>query len=556
MLIDIHDDEVVAFGWPWHGLVKVGSDVKVEMQNGAVKTLEGVDPRNFYLGGNATWVFDKGRPDIPDPVVEAEGGAWWGRAIMRDGLFWTGATWAPDSSGRPQRKIQDFAGFPLWWADAPEHRTERAYVEITKRLSHLPDELYINIPSLQRSFWVPLPLENIGQGLTHPPVAALKGTSLTTWGLAGVAAGDIDFIRVFCGAHQNKLLFMLLAQANSGAETIPTPRALSSDSLSGAIPPRAPCGLIEVELDRGLFGPAPDPAVHVTVSVIEDRQQALGNPQHSRVTGGHTLPLETLSTITETASETSALLTAWYSPTGEIRTVRYNRTQRVASTDKTLRTSAGTWDGRKRTYANQTTVELLYNGTVVDSKSLNETIEIDALPTSYSFARTISSTGEEDDVATFYDDRYRGTGGGAFEVQADRAGGSLSSAAYAYILMLDGVDVLRKQDIRMMHLTRHSNNVASICTSIEPYDYPEGQTSYAVRATSGGAIGPDGPAGGPMSATLTKRQDPGPFWARSFFSSDTSRWVLGAGNPLTGQIVRAADHYAGSPPGGYRLTWV
>lgn len=558
MLNDLDDDEIVAFGWPWHGLVKIGQDVQVVQSNGSVKTLVGVNPNNFYLGRNATWVFDRGRPDVADPIIEAEGGAWWGRAIMRDGLFWTGATWETFANGKPSSKRQDFSGFPLWWEDAPDAPTERAVVYIYG--SSNGAVLAADIVSHQRLVTRTFTLNALGQGLDQPPVAALRGQHGSDWALAGIDPGDMVVNGEFCGAHQNRLLFLLYAQALSSASSIPTPRALSATSLghtpqAPVDPPRAPCGLIEVEIDRGLFGSDWDANAHLSVRVVEDRKQALGNPRHNRYQGGHTLPGDTLATVTEEVSETSALLTAWYDPAGNIRTARFNRVQRVATTDRRL-TQNGAFVGNYMTYSNHAKLELSYDGLVVDSRILNETIERNAGATSYSFTRIISATGEEDDVAIFSDDRYRGTGGAVPEVNAERAGGNLSFATYAYILQLEGVDVLRKQDIRMLHMTRHSNNVASICTSSEPYDYPSGGASYSVQAVSGPAIGPNGPAGGTMSATLTKRRTSWPTWSRSFFSLDTRRWSAGAGNPITGQFVRAVDHYDGSSVEGSSLTWV
>lgn len=532
MLREWHDDEIVAIGWPWHGrVVSLGGVSTLELAGGGSMPL----PR-FNDARAVTWTFDMGRPDIPDPVVEAAGGAWWGRAIMRDGYFWSGLR--PDGSGffTTARRI-----VPLWWEEDDEPTAQIVDYPIFTDTFTLG---WRNADGVQQSVTRSWSLAERGQG-TDQPLCAAKNTA-GEWRLVGQSA-DYSIRWSFMGAHKNRMLFAQTLLAFGGVG-LPHPTGTAPGSSPGGAPVSY-CGLVEVIVDKALFGPTGDPAVHLNINMLEDRETALGNPTYSLI--DTTAPGGGSRNRDEETEQTSALLTAWYDNDGTVRTARYNRRQ-VATYDY-VSTAV---DDRHWDLTRSTEFELLYGGSVVDEHSLSEQLEIDQVGATLTATRTVTESGLPDDVAT-----WTGTYAGGSGIEPDpfavfRAGQGLVMGSVAYILTLPGEgNVLREQDVRLMWLVAHSNNVASLCRSREPYDYPGGGDLMQVEAYSGPAIGPAGIVASSMSRTLDRpRTVVGPFY-RSFFSEVGQRWVNGTGNPVTGQIVRADDYYGW--PGGYpQISWV
>lgn len=524
MLTDIHDDEIVAFGWPWHGLVRsVLNDHVLELPGGGEMELERFAPAD----GNVTWLYDAGLPDIEDAAVEAADGAWWGRAILRDGRFWSGMRANPGSGSLESNERV----VPLCW---PDHDGPPQMIIYSSLTDGTPQIFWGSWPAVNSvdisGRWTN---SELGQGTDQPESAAkLVSGSSWSWRLSGQQPGYQVRYR-FLGAHQNRLLFGLYLLPSVFDSELPAPPGTAAgSSIDGA--PQALCGLIEVEIARELFGPEGDPDEHLTLHVLEDRSVALGNPFHDVVDveggGGSTRHR------VEEASETSALLTAWYDASGVVRTARFNREQH-AEYEHLYVSGDRYWVTSRRTV-----FTLLYGGTVVDERELGEELEITSVDGSTTITRRVFTTGAETDITT-----WTGPYAGSLTLApspptVSRAGANLVMGAVTYIVNIPGFgSVLRDQDIQLIWLVAHSNNVASICSSREPYDYPPGSNSYIVEARSGPAIGPAGPRGGALTSLVPKGRGPTNPYLRSFFA--LPRWVTGTGNPVTGQIVRASDYY-------------
>lgn len=536
MLIDVHDDEVIALGWPWHGLACTQAGASwIELEGG-----ERVDVDRFEHA-NDTWIFDAGRSDVSDPAVEAAGGSWWGRAIIRGGLFFSGCwvnplTW-PLSIQRADAVV------PLCWPSEPNTPPQMIYHDtLGESSTRIAWKAEGGVQQVYLSRWT---ATQLGQGTDQPLCAAKYTTSSggNGWRLVGQTEGEYSVRFKFLGAHQNRLLFGLRLATNqtSGQALADPPGTSSGSSISGA--PQALCGLVELELDRALFGAESDPSEHIALHVLEDRGAALGQPTYSLVdqeaSDGHS------RLRIETTGETGALLTAWYAPDGTVRTARFSRYQR-AEYDY-LYTTSRRWKTSRRTE-----FTLLYGGSVVDERVLGEELEIVGAEGTTSITRRIYTTGEPDDVATWTDAYAAGSSLAPSPPAVFRAGANLVMGAVTYIVTIPGQgNVLREQDIRMIWLVAHSNNVASICASREPYDYPAGSNSYIVDVYSGRAIGPAGPVGGVMSASISKARAALYPYLRSFFA--IGAWIQGTGQPLTGAVVRAKD-YVDRP--GAQMSWV
>lgn len=542
MLREWHDDKIVACGWPWHGLVisrraENGGLLppEIRLPNGTTMQLP-----SFSHDSQVTWLFDMGMPDVPDPAVEAMGGAWWGRAIMRNGNYWSGARAESPGFSSFDRII------PLWWpSEEPDQRPKLRKVEYIGVVSGSLSISWID-GGVTRSLARSITRDEIGQGISEAQCAAKDFNG--NWRLVG-ASNDYSVTLLFLGAYANRLLYGIRLRADTSASGLSAPPGTAQGSSSDGGAPEALFGLVEVVVDEALFGPDGDPDLHIHLTVLENRQTALGNPTYSL--SDVTVPGGVNRTRAETTEQSSALLTAWYDRAGNVKTARYNRRQ-VATFDHI---SASPND-RHWKVTRSTNVELLYAGAVVDQRSLSESLEIDQVEAALTVSRTISESGVEDDTAHWEGTYAGGSGIVPNPLPVFRAGQGLVMGVVAYILTLPvHGNVLREQDVRLIWLVAHSNNVSSLCRSREPYDYPAGTNVMEVEAYSGPAIGPAGIAPGVMTRTIARSRSVRGAYYRSFFSHAGVGWVLGTGNPATGQIVRADDYY-GYPNGFPVLSWV
>lgn len=81
-------------GWPWHGMLRYapafGHSLQLPdgrvIESGAPVSANPLDGNwNLTLGDGDTYLWDLGLPGLPDPEIESKGGAWWGKAILRQG---------------------------------------------------------------------------------------------------------------------------------------------------------------------------------------------------------------------------------------------------------------------------------------------------------------------------------------------------------------------------------------------------------------------------------------------------------------------------------------
>lgn len=261
---------------------------------------------------------------------------------------------------------------------------------------------------------------------------------------------------------------------------------------------------------------------------------------HSRIVNG--------SDVSEAAEEKSALLTAWYGPGGVIRTARYSRRQECVR--ESTYTSEENWYGIAR---RNTKIDLIYQGAVVESRTLAESISTRYLMPISTIERKITETGVDDDITVWSEDYPLLTNSIPLPLPCFRAGQGLVMGVVAYTFTVPSYgNVLREQDVRLMWLVAHSNNTASICRSREPYEYPEGQNYFDVEVYAGPAIGPNGPVGSAQVRTLRRQRTPNGPYIRSFFHDP--RWIRGVGNPVTGEVARASDYV--DVPAGHSVIYI
>ncbi|MGK8439014.1 hypothetical protein ACRS3X_17070 [Ectopseudomonas hydrolytica] len=445
MLRDFDDDEVMTCGWPWHGLVtNVGGAITIDLPTGS-QPLQ----RFSMSAGAPIWLFDMGLPDIEDPAAAEVGGAWWGRAIFRGGRFWSGVR--PDGSGFFETIDPVVA---LWWPADPEPRRPQiiGYPPLTNALQIAWRADGVSYVATRT--WTAAELQ---QGTDQPLIAAKDSNG--GWRLVGQAA-DYSVRWVFAGASENRMLFLVRIEAGASAPvTLPEPPGTARGGSSPGGAPDGYCGLVEVVVDKALFAPGGDINIHTSINVIENRETALGSPTYSLT--DVTAPGGNSRTRTEQTEQASALLGAWYDGDGNIRTARYNRRQ-VATFDYLATAS----DQRAWDLTRSTEFELLHGGSVVAERTLSEALHIEQTGATAAAWRTISETGEADDTADWSGAYVGGSGFEPTPFPIFRAGQGLVMGVVAYILTLPGLgNVLREQDVRLMWLTLHGFNVASLCRS-------------------------------------------------------------------------------------------
>ncbi|MDO9625133.1 MAG: hypothetical protein Q7J46_14215 [Pseudomonas sp.] len=554
MLRDVADEEILAVGWPWHGravtiaVSGVGSTV-IEMPDSTVVAVD------IFRHADNTHLFDMGLPDIPEPAVEAAGGAWWGRAILRSfGMsegrvqcYW-GSGSGLDWGERPA--YQALPGVPLWWPgeDGPRMLFIDLSVSSTAFIAQwqLGDTGFTS----SRSFTA----AGLGQAGGQPACAARSSDPSSQAWLEIPKGGTGDMRWTLLSFTGSRVLYGLTLTAGPGSTGLPHPTGTDPGGF-GSASPSGYHGLIEIELNESVLDPEADHSTAITLRVIENRSVALGNPgsdaadSSSAETGSRNYRAE--------QTQQSGLLTAWYGTDGTIRSARYNRHQ-LSTLVSTLSETVKTW----RLYRT-TTMELTYGGSTVDARTLSESLDITA---SYELndaglyesrhltvQRKITETGEEDDIVS-YDGPSYGVTYNPDPLPVYMPGAHMVMGVVAYIVNLNVFgNVLDEQDVRLLWFVPHSNNCASICRSREPYEYPDGGNLSYIDASAGPAIGPNGPVAGGMSRTIPRpRTTPGPYW-RSFFAAAGIRWLMGTANPVTGQVARSDDFYITNL---YGISWV
>lgn len=535
------EDNITTFGWPWHGRVLMQGEspnftYTVELPGGKTRQFplfSAIEQRG------RTTLFDKGRPDIPDPELAEQGGAWWGRAILRGELFtYADAGYVSDGSG--SYESSELPGIPLWWEgdDLDQLPLFMSVMPSGNTLSFgwLIDGVAYN----QYTSYTPAELD---QTIGQPRCAVYSGSGLSWRELPANAGGSISLVMLGC--YQNRILFGVVLTSSTGDLLTLPPSSGESSSASG--PPLPYYGLVELRVDADVRDPDAlhSQAFHMTV--IENRSSALGHPLQTLSDVSN--PEEETRSYSEVWVQTSGLLTAWYDPNGVIRSARYSREQKA-----TLEHAGDGlnyhWDTSR-----STKLKLHYSGGgVVDERELTEQLTITALDGHLDIVRRVTATDAEDDVSEYHDSQYAQT----YNLEPDKTflpGLHLVMGAVAYVVPVNWQNnVLELQDIHQLWLVAHGNNVASICSSREPYDYAEGAASMNVQVYSGRAVGPLGPVGGPMTATINRPKTSLPSrYYRGLLSEFGAPWLRGAGNPATGEIARAGDYISS---GATAITWI
>ncbi|TLX54861.1 hypothetical protein DN824_20475 [Stutzerimonas nosocomialis] len=516
-------DEIVAYGWPWHGLIRrEGATQEVTLANG----------RSFRCdhGGSYTYLFDSGKEDIQSDAIEALGGAWWGKAILRGGnLAGTQLTWGGGLRTRLNNSTSEFFGMPLLMAGAETPW----FVRYT--LENLTLTLSLRIGVDEYAFAVPVSLSDLGQGAGQPSYYALQSTAVSN--PQRFLVND-----AFPGSHQLELLDFRQNRMLLGVVVIADSRAPAYTEVYSENPPatvngrwpRFYSGLIEVEIGPDLLD-VEDAADAVTIRVIEDRASALGAPVREQ----HDGPGGIIRDYLERWTQTSGLVTAWYEG-DTVRTARFDRVQectlrRWIQTDEQQQTVI-----EQQTRTRSTQLRLLNDsGVVIDQIEMTEILEeIQTNGSQLQVRRTVQVSGQPDDVTE--SSVFTGTAsfGGPFTCFPPGLHGVNTCVAYIY--SNGGQNRLREQDIRLMWLLPYSNQLACLAFTREPYDYPPNSDAMPVQITIGHCVSPTGTVGSTWSVAEThyRGDNPGEQYYRGFFHSPFSLYMRGSYNPVTGELAR------------------
>ncbi|MBG5844357.1 hypothetical protein I5G21_31615 [Pseudomonas aeruginosa] len=531
------DGKIMQIGWPWHGKIYQLPNTEqgaVHLPNGETKPARAWSI-NYTL--NHTHLVDMGLPSQPDEFIESQGGSWWGRAILRGGGYWPQLYYGGGISAGSGAEYSEvpFIGTPIWWlSDELPRRPSYAIYDLREEAGTPQFRLWIG-NNLNTMATLDLGADLIGQGEDQPACAVrAKDVSFDGWQLTNkVVLSELSML----GVYQNRLLFGVYVRTTdlSPIEQPPGTSWISGSSNSGA--PAGFYGLIEITVSPSIRDPDADRSKVLTITVLETRAQAMGNPTHMHVDESSPIdaPVVTANYRDEWV-QTSALITAWYDAQGNVRSARYNRQHYGA------RTYRYEQDVEHSRMERASVLELITDsGQVADHIELKEILEAQAAPdTGFSVTRTIQCTGESDDVTSFLQsDRYRGV---KLDTPATFPPGlHVCNTVVSYEWLDDsGENLLDYQDHHQVWIVALSNNSAALCRVREPYDYPEGQSTTTVTVRQGAAVRIGGITSGAITDTITKEKEAHRY-LRGFFWSPADRWTRGSCNPITGELSRGAE---------------
>lgn len=518
--------QCVAFGWPWHGPIKRGLDGVYSVWQVHLPT--GRKVKVLGHAGGDTLRFDIGCPDVVSEAVAAEGGAWWGRAILR-----YSAAAFEDLSGYQVATygagvVYPYNGFPLYRAPVDEEPGVVFFVNVLVRLGML--SITARYQGRTISATRPLTAAELGQGSGQPEFAADNRSF-----------GDSDPVcRMISDAEPGRYFSALLDVKDStvllgiigytsASNTVIANRPLGTQKNG----PGDYAALVEVELTAPFFEVDADPLLGVVVRLLDDRRAATGDPTL-------TLTNETvgaLQTRTETWTQSAFLVTAWYSADGAVVRAQCDRTQESKRTHE-IRGLSG--EIEEVIAARKTTVTMRRAGIAFDAVELYENIQVTQTNgASLRVIRTIKQTDEPDDVADSgelvttnisWPDPLPVFGPGVHRVA--------TVVAYEYGANWGGGSILPYQDLRAVWVCALSNKLAGICTAQEPYAYADGAGSYLTQCHYRPAAHPIGIDGRNLRTTEVHPIEGITRWYRSFYYFGAG--ATGSYNPVTSEVLRGS----------------
>ena len=459
------ENEYVACGWPWHGLL-------IRPPSAASYVVRMPDDKSVELAANnqvysATHLFDMGLPDIDDATIEAAGGKWAGYAVLRSRQgtpmrvdayqsisVYYGAALPPDMNGY-QPTHQPLPGVPLWIEDGAGVK-HRFFFRFHSHLNTLTVTLQneAGVRTLTRT----LSVDEVEQGAGQPECVCWNGT---IWAMinddnpALLSARIRDF-------RDNRALVVLYAFAQPS-------------SIEGVMPPFTanatghpsdwgweffpPLGLLEVSLTEYALDPEADLEDCFTITVLEDRATALGNPVYTETDvdlgGGN-------REYSASWEQEEALVNAFYNADGDLQTIRVNRTQ-----SSSLHRRAVSAGRQQDTIAN-TTYELIdVDGTVVDTMTIESHMtELESAGT-LRVVRRISATGETDDITD--SGVVTGTASWADPVAVHPPGMHNYAVVLSHVYRINGVDIIDNQDLLSLYVLPASNRGACLALARDTY---------------------------------------------------------------------------------------
>ncbi|WP_462382323.1 hypothetical protein [Pseudomonas sp. Marseille-QA0892] len=519
-------DETVAMGWPWHGRIvtRPREEAIVELPNG--KTV----PVGFDASRN-TYLFDIGYPDIPSETIEAAGGKWWGRAILRGGplnLNYAEHVSYYGSGVKLANSTNDWLpGVPLVFDPVIEGGRRRIVFVSAAFIGQSELELTLNYQgAVDRKVRIPITLDQLGNGAGQPECVTRQQSAgrYESYGQVNdqfLPNPDLEI----ADFRANKLLVVIAATAHVRAPNVPYPMAYESRSPK----PATVIGLLEIVLQPAVLDSTVDPRPHVQLRLIEDRASALGNPVYE--THDETGPQfrDYLAKWTQQLG----LLNAWYAPDGTVRTARFDRIQ--SSVQERWPASSEGPAGQRDII--ETTMRIRTDsGTVIDEMVMRDTRErFDHGANTIQLIRTVEVTGEDPDIA----DSGRVTATFEyFDPAPIFQPGFHADSIVAYISRVSGRNIIREQDIRMLWLLRCSNTLSCLGYTREPFAYADGQDTMPVKVRRGPLISPKGSVMEVDTRTLLHSRSASPDYeySRSFWWFNGLRYA--SYNPVTGEIAR------------------
>lgn len=543
------DEVPAACGWPWHGLVtrdSVNDLWNIALPNGGAYSFQS---GRFYPSPNS-FLFDMGLPDIPSPELEAAGGAWWGRAILRGGIQGPHTLEGGYRADLPAlsygRGLSPEIGVSrsLWGAPLvmqpvdPENPTFRVFCRAFMRSG----TLHVSVLHGTQEYTIVRSLApaDIGQGAGQPEAAAHGQLPPNAIYFDGQVTDEYPgtykaFVR---DIYANRLLLGVVAIADAGAPGSQPPLSAASTQVAGNWPASIfPLfGLLEVEILPQLFDEGVNPDDAVVVRVLEDRNSALGEPLFE--TEDIPLPGGGRQYFARW-TQALGLLNAFYDQAGEVQTIRYSRVQESTLHRRRLEGEGGTLYWQQDT-GRTTTLQLFgVDGGQVDEFTLSENLAEINRGSTVRVIRTVTATGDADDVQD--SGEVTGTPSWAAALDVYMPGFHMFAPCIAHLYRIGGVDIIQPQDIRVAWIVAYGNRMGCLAFTREPYTTTVGnpvQIHMRRIATPGGVVD------GVLSAVESK---PAGFPnVRSLFLF--TGYLNGAYNPVTGEHARGVS---GSIP-----TWV